>query len=133
MAAPPLAEVGAGDLKPLVLGRGGQHPLEQLAVGGLGLGSLAQCVARLGDPVGEGITDLLQLAEADQARLVRRGGHPCVDLHSQEGPRGKTAQLELEAADLAPQLGARKALVAPDAKAGKGLSVEQLRHQPLRV
>jgi hypothetical protein len=133
VSAARLAEVGAGDLKPFVLGRRGQHPLEQLAVGGLGLGPLAQGAAGVGDPVGERVADLLQLAEADQARLVRRGGHPRVDRHPREGPRGEAPELVLEAADLAPQLGARKALVAPDAKAGKGLSVEQLRHEPLRV
>jgi hypothetical protein len=133
VAATGLAEVGARDLKPLVLGRRRQHPLEQLAVGGLGLGPLAQGMAGVGEPVGEGVAHLLQLTEADQARLVRRGRDPGVDRHPREGLSCEARKLALEVADLAPQLRTREALVAPDAKAGKGLSVEQLRHEPLRV
>ncbi len=133
MTAPRRADVGARDPQPLEIRGRGKHPLEQLPVAGLDLGSLAEGAARLGDPGREGVADPLQLAEADQPRLASRGWHPDVDLDTGKRLGGKAAELVLEAADLAPQLGASEALVAPYANSGEGLSVEQLRHELPRV
>jgi hypothetical protein len=133
VAASRLTEVGAGDPQPLELGGRGEHPLQQLPVGRLDLGALVEGATRLGDPRREGVANPLQLAEADQPRLLRGRRHPRVDREAGERLRGKAAQLVLKAADLAPQLGARETLVASRANPGEGMSVEQLRHDPLRV
>ena len=115
MAAAGLAEVCPGDAQPLVLARGGEHPLEHVAVGGLELGALGEGAACVGDPACEDVTDLLQLTEADQTRPPAVDGNSRIDGEAREGLRGKMVQLLLEAADLAPQLGAGQTLVAIDA------------------
>lgn len=45
-----LADIGAGDPHPLVLGRSGQHLLQQLAVAGLQLSLILQLTPRDPDP-----------------------------------------------------------------------------------
>jgi hypothetical protein len=128
-----LAEVGARDAQPLELGRGGEHPLQQPPVVLLDRGALAQGAPRLANAGSESIAHPLQLAEADQARLARRGRHSRVDLDTGKRLRGKPAELGLEAADLAPQLGASEALVALDSNPSEVVPVEQLHHDPFRV
>jgi hypothetical protein len=128
-----LAELCTGDAKPLVVGGRCEHPLEQLAVGRLDLRSLCEGFAGAGDPPRQSIAHLLQLAEADQAWLARRSRGRRVDREARESLRREPRQLSLEAADLAPQLNTGKALVALYTSAGKGVSVEQLLHDPIRV
>lgn len=133
MAAARLADVGAADPQPLVLGRRREHPLEQLAVAGLQLGPFAQLDPRLGDPVGERVADRLQLAEAEHPRLGREGRRPGVEADAGKGVGEERAELGFQAADLPPQLGAGKPLVAADAQRGSSISVEQIRHTRRRV
>ena len=116
MAAAGLADIGAGDPHPLEVRRVGQHPLEQLAVASLELGPLVERQARLADPLGKFVAHPLQLAEAEHPRLAATAAHRGVDLDPAEGLGEQPGQLVLEPGDLAPQLGAGKALVAPDPK-----------------
>jgi hypothetical protein len=130
VAAAGLADVGARDPQPPEVPRPLQHPLEQLAVARLDLLALSQGAARRHDPAGEPVADGLEAAEAQRPRLARRRGHRDVDLDAGEGLGHERRQLPLEAPDLAPQLGARGALVAAYAKLSRSVSVEQIRHNP---
>ena len=125
-----LADVGAGDPQPLVLGRSGQHPLEQLAVTGLELGALLQPKPGLADPRRQGVADSLQLAQAKRPRLTRNSADSGVDREARKGLGDERAKLGFEAPDLAPQLNARKSLVAVEAKLSAYLSLKQNRHSP---
>jgi hypothetical protein len=104
------ADIGAADPHPVVLLRGEQHPLQELAVGLLDGVAIGQRAVRLGDAAGERVAQLLQLPEAEHPRRSRgvdpvRHGDPAEALG--DHPR----QLELELADLPAQLGAGKTLV----------------------
>ena len=79
--------------------------------------------------VGEVVAHTLQLAEAEHPRLGGGGEDLAADLDSPECLAEETRQLTLEPADLAPQLGAREALVAPGAKPSESVSFEQSRHK----
>lgn len=125
-----LTDVGAGDPHPLVLGRRREHLLEQLSIARLQLILPVQGPARLGDPVGEGIADALQVLQPGHPRSARSGGHLGIDRNPRKGLGCKKCELVLEAADLAPQLGAGEALVAPHPKHRERVSIEQIRHKP---
>ena len=129
VTAPGLANVGARDPHPLVLGRRRQHVLEQLAVAGLQLVLLAQGVASGGDPIRQGVANLLELLEPGDTGHGKAGGDPGVELKARKGLSTEASQLVLEAADLAAQLSAREALVASHSKRGKCVSIEQIRHK----
>ncbi len=134
VAAAGLAEVGAGDPHPLVLGGGGEHTLEQLAVARLQLGPAAQRPPRLRGPRGERVAHPLELGEAGDPRPRRRRGDGDIDLEPREGLGPQPRQLPLQPPDLAPQLGAGEPLVAPDLKPAEPVSFEQIRHlNPARV
>jgi hypothetical protein len=133
VAAAGLADVGAGDSQPLVLSRRGQHSPQQLAVAGLDLGLLGERGPRGGDPRCECVAHLLQLLEAGDPRLPEGGGNPAVEREPGEGLGREARELVLEAADLAAQLGAREALVAPYSKRCERFSIEQIRHEEFRV
>jgi hypothetical protein len=128
-----LADVGAGDSQPLVLGRRSEHPLQQLAVAGLELCPFLQPQPRGADPGRERIANGLEVAEVERPRLLRAGSDAGVDLDPGEGVGEERAELGLETADLPPQLGTRQPLVAIDAKLSAYLSIEQIRHSPSRV
>ncbi len=130
VAAAGLADVGAGDPHPLVLLRRREHLLEQIAIARLQLVLATQGATRLGDAVGEGVADALQVLQPRHSRRVRGGGHLGVDGDAREGLRREAPELVLEAADLAPQLGAGEALVAPHPKHRERVSIEQFRHKP---
>jgi len=106
VAAAGLTDVGAGDPEPFVLLRGRQHPLEQLAVGGLEPGALLERPPAVGDLGGESVADRLELAETERPRLGRRRGHAGVDSEARERLGDDRRQLALQATDLAPQLSA---------------------------
>jgi hypothetical protein len=129
-AAARLADVGAGDLHPLEVGRGSQHFPQQLAMAGLDPGTVSQAQARLGDPVGQLVTEPLQLAEVEDPRLRRDRADPVVELDPAEGLGKEARELALEPADLAPQLVAGQALVDPDLEGVEAVSLEQTRHSP---
>ncbi len=80
-----LADVGAGDPQPLVLGRSAQHPLQQLAIAGLELGPILQPSARFADPGRQRVADGLEIAETQRPRLAREGTDAGVDLDAGEG------------------------------------------------
>ena len=133
MAAAGLADVGAGDLDPLVLGGRVQHPLQQLAVAGLQLSLLLKLTPRVADPPGQRVADRLQLTEVERARGGCDRGDAVVDPQAREGVGDEGAELGFEAADLTAQLHPREPLVAVHAKRGRRLSFEQIRHSPYRV
>ncbi|HVY77972.1 MAG TPA: hypothetical protein VG898_05660 [Solirubrobacterales bacterium] len=129
MAAARLTDVGAGNSHPLVLGGGDQHPLEQLAVARLQFVLPAQGASGLGDAVGEGVADALQVLQARYPRRTRPGGHLSIDGDAGEGLGGEPRELVLEAANLPPQLGAGEALVTPHSQRRERVSVEQFHHR----
>jgi hypothetical protein len=138
VAATRLTDVGAADPQPGVLGGGGEQGGEQLAVGGLDRGPIGKSAARLADPGGEGIADLLELAEIEQARWSD-GTDPVRDLDPAEARGDESRQLPLEPADLTAQLGARPPLIyrldaclrIDDERRGRPacLPFEQIRHE----
>lgn len=69
MAAARHADVVATDPNPLVIGRGGEHAAQQLAIARLGPGLLGQLAAHRRDPVGERVADALELTEIEDTRL----------------------------------------------------------------
>ncbi len=130
VAAPRLTDVGAGDPQPLVLGRLGQHLLEQVAVARLQFVLPLQSTVGNGDPIGEGIANSLQVLQARNPGDVRARRHVDVENDAREGLSREAGQLVLEAANLAPQLDAREALVAPHSKHRECVSIEQIWHKP---
>jgi hypothetical protein len=116
-----------------VLGRSGQHLLQQLAIAGLELGPVPQLALRGADPGRERVADGLEIAKAERPRLPRKGADAGIDLNAGEGVGEKRAELCLETADLTPQLNSGEPLVAVYAKRSEFVSVEQIRHSPKRV
>ena len=70
MLAAGLADVRIGDAHPLVGGGIAQHVLDELAVARLDLGAVVERAARLVQPVGEVVAELLELAQAQQPRAA---------------------------------------------------------------
>lgn len=124
------ADVLARDPHPLVLGRRRQHPLQQLAVPRLQLILVTQGEARLGYAVRERVPDPLQLPEPGDAGLGEGTRYAAVESETREGLGAEARELKFEAADLAPKLGAREALVASHSKRRERVSIEQIRHEP---
>jgi len=112
-----------------VLGRGGDHLLEQLAVARLQLLALDQGGACSGDPIRECIPHPLELVEAGHARLSEAAGDLGIDLEARKGLRAQPRQLMLEPADLAPQLSTSKPLIASNPKRSQRLVFKQARHR----
>ena len=129
MPAAGLADVGMRDANPLVLGGRRQHLPQPLAIPRLQLGSLPQRKARRGDPCRQCVAHLLELLEAGDARLGEGGGNRGIDCDTRKGVGGEAGELVLKAADLAPQLGARQALVASHLKRRQRHPIEQIRHR----
>lgn len=75
------------------------------------------------DARGESIAHLLQLSEAERARLAGHRADASVEPQAGKSLDDESAQLAFEAADLAPQLGAGKALVDLYTRGGKAISV----------
>jgi hypothetical protein len=120
VAAAGQADVCAADPDPAVGGGVGQHRLDQLRVAALEGDALGERGAGLGDPAGERVAQLLQLAEVEHAG--RPGGlDPMRDADPAEPLGDEATQLQLELADLAAELGARRELVDLD-------SLKQSRH-----
>jgi hypothetical protein len=89
-----------------------------------------QGAARVGDPIGERVADPLQLGQVGDARLGSAGGDAGVERDAGEGLGPQARQLVLKTPDLAPQLSAREALIASDAKRRERVSVKQILHEP---
>ncbi|HVS99785.1 MAG TPA: hypothetical protein VHE08_04640 [Solirubrobacterales bacterium] len=113
VAAARQADVGAADPQPVVLGGRRQHGGQQLAVAGLEGGPLGEGGTRLGDADGERVPQLLQLAEVEHPRWPG-GADPVRDGDPAQPLGDEAGQLQLELADLAAQLGARKSLIDLD-------------------
>jgi hypothetical protein len=107
------ADIGTADPQPVVLGRRRQHGGQQLTVGGLDGGALGERGARLGGADGESVPQLLQLAEVEHPRGPG-GADPVRDDDPAQPFGDEACQLQLELADLAAQLGARKSLIDLD-------------------
>jgi hypothetical protein len=106
-----LADVGAADPQPAVVPRRLDQGMQQLAVGGLEGGLRREDGGGLPRAFGELVAHALEGAEIEQAGHGRRGGDPVGDVEAAEALEGQMRQLELEAADLAAQLGTGEALV----------------------
>jgi hypothetical protein len=100
------AEVGATDPQPAVPIGGGEHVIEELAVGGLDGGALDEGAARLGGADGEGVADALEPTEVEDARRAG-GADPVRDVDSAEPLGDEPGELALETADLTAQLDPR--------------------------
>ena len=124
-----LADVRTGDPQPLMLGRRRQHAAQELTIAGLQFALCLQRQARRGDPLGKRVAHLLQLVEAGHPRFGEMTGNRSVDDDARKGLGREAGELMLEAGDLAPQLGAREALVASHSKRREHLSIEQIRHK----
>ncbi len=125
-----LADVGVGDAHPLVLGGGVEHATQQLSVLSLQLVLLPEGQPGSRDPIRQRVAHALQVPQARDPRLAARGGDAGVDLDPREGLDHEARELTLESADLAAQLGASEALVAPHSKRIRCVSFEQIRHRP---
>jgi hypothetical protein len=130
VAAARQAEVVAADLDPLEVGRRSQHPAQKIAVGGLGRVLAPQGGLRLGDPLGQFVAQLLQLAEIEHPRGADGGGEAVLQLDPAEGLGEMSRQLLLEAPDLAPQLRPRETLVDLDGEGQGAVSCKQSGHRP---
>lgn len=97
-----LADIGARDPQPLVLGRRPQHAPQQLAVAGLQFGALLQLSPSHGNPPCQRVTYRLQLSQVQRPPLARDGRNPSVDLQAWKGIGEKRPELLFQAADLAP-------------------------------
>jgi hypothetical protein len=141
VAAAGLADVGAADADPRVALRGGEHVLEQLAVGLLDEGALGEGAVGLGEAGRERVADLLQLAEVEDP--WRPGGDYAVrHVDPAEAVGNEPRDLPLELADLTPQLLPRLRLVdlqplsfcrplGDKRKAVDRSPVEQVRHMQI--
>jgi len=121
VAAAVQAEILPGDADPLEVLGGRKHPLDELAVLVLESLPLPQSTLRLGDAVGEAVTDCLQLAQVEHPRRGGKRLDPVRDLGVAEAVAEAGGKLGLEPGDLPPQLQARPALVDPRAYPGKSL------------
>jgi hypothetical protein len=113
VAAARQAEIGATDPQPAVGGGFGKHVVEERPVGFLEGVALDQRPARLGDPAGERVADLLELPEVEHPRRSR-GFDPVRDDDAPEALGDQPAELTLELGDLPAQLGAGQPLVDRD-------------------
>jgi hypothetical protein len=138
VAAAGQAEVGAADAKPVVALRRGEHVVEQRFVPLLELLALDQRPAGVGDPAGERVAALLQLAEVEHPRRSR-GGDPVRHVDPAEALGDQPGELTLQLADLPPQLRPRAGLVQrpvgradPPGDQGRPVDprspIEQIRH-----
>jgi hypothetical protein len=129
-----LADVGARDAHPLVLGRRRQHFPQQLAVAGLQLVAPVQRLPGRGDARRERVAHPLELFEPGDARLGVTRGDRRVEREAGEGLGSQAGELMLETTDLTPQLSACEALVASHSQLRERVSIEQIRHKnPTRV
>jgi hypothetical protein len=113
VAAARQAEVGAADPQPAVALRGGEHVVEERAVGVLESDPLGEGAVRLGEATGERVAQFLELTESEHPR--RPGGvDPVGDDYPSQPLGDEPAQLELELADLPAQLGAGQTLIDYD-------------------
>jgi hypothetical protein len=127
-AAAGLADVGAADPEPLVVGRGGEHLAEQLAVALLEVAALGQGPTGLGDAVGQLVADPLQLAEVENPGGAGGRGDRGVELDPAEGLGKQARELVLEPPDLAAQLATGKRLVGLD-DPGEAASLGKFPHR----
>ncbi|MBS1894413.1 MAG: hypothetical protein JST59_24190 [Actinobacteria bacterium] len=110
MAATREPEVGAADPQPAEAIGVGEHLVKELAVGLLEGIALHQGAARLGDPTGERVADLLELTQVEHPRRSR-GGDPVRDDDAPESLGDQAAELPLEPGDLPAQLRPRPPLL----------------------
>ncbi|HEU4738436.1 MAG TPA: hypothetical protein VFS54_05060 [Solirubrobacterales bacterium] len=121
MAAAVQPQIFSGDLHPLEVLRGGQHPFDQFAVFILHPRPLDEGGARLGDAIREAIANHLELTQIEDPGGDGYGVDPVRHLGMAEGLAEEPAELGLEPGDLAAQLEACLALVNRDARSRKRL------------
>jgi|GEM_PF-4186601 len=92
--------------------------------------ALVESLAGCADPLGQRVADSLELLEPGDSRLAEPTGDAGVELQSRKGLGAETGELVLEPADLAPQLSARKPLIASNSKRSERLSFKHVRHKP---
>jgi hypothetical protein len=97
-----LADVLVGHPHPLEALRLEHHLLDQPAVLLLDVGAVAERAACVGDPVGQVVAELLELAQRQQARTAA-GGDGELEALARPGGAEELRQLVLEASDLTQQ------------------------------
>jgi hypothetical protein len=130
VAAARQAEVATTHLHPLEVRRRGKHPAQQLVIGGLDPGALAQGQSRLGNPLRKVVAQLLELAQAEDPGPGSGRADAVTDLDPTEGLGEETRELTLEMADLTPQLDPGEALVDLDMEPVQAVYCEQILHRP---
>lgn len=129
VAATGLADVGARNPHPLVLGGSVEHPLEQLAIAGLQITALGQGGASPGDPLRQRIPHPLELFQSSHPRRGEATGDLRVNAEPRKSLSAQTRQLMLQPPDLTSKLRARKPLAASNPKRGERLVFKQVRHR----
>jgi hypothetical protein len=109
-----LADVLVADPEPAVLAGRQQHLLDQAAVLFLGVGAVAERPPRLGDPLGELVAELLELAQGQHPGSAARA-HAPVEALPRPGRAEQLRQLLLEPRQLVEQGPSRRTLVRPGA------------------
>jgi hypothetical protein len=110
VAAAGLSHLGTADPHPAVVTWRLDQGAQQLAVCGLDGGPRGQGGGGLPGALGELVAHPLEGAEIEHMWTRRRRRDPVGDVEAAEALEGQARQLELEAADLAAQLGAGEAL-----------------------
>jgi hypothetical protein len=141
VAAARLADVGAADADPRVALRGGEHVLQQFAVGLLDEGAPGEDAVGFGEAGRERVADLLQLTQVEDPR--RAGGVDPVRHLDPPHPLGdEPGDLRLKLADLPAQLIPRPPLLGTPWNSCRPLGykscgrpvclpVEQVRHMQI--
>jgi hypothetical protein len=124
------ADIGARDPHPLVLGGRVNHAAQQLAIARLQLLALVQGLASGADPFGQRIPHPLKLFQSGDARLTEATRDHGIDIEARKGLGPQARQLMLEPTDLAPQLSARKPLIASNLKRSERVWFKHVRHKP---
>jgi hypothetical protein len=110
--APGVADVLAGDDHPAVALGGGDHRLENAAVGLLDVGLTRELGTGVAEPQRQGVANPLELAGAQHPRPADGADTP-LDPAPRKGRGEGLAQLALEPADLTPEVVAGEPLGGP--------------------
>jgi hypothetical protein len=127
--APGQPHVIPRDANPLEVRRRREHLANELAVALLDPLSLDQGLPGLSDSIGEAVSDRLELAEVENPWSRSDRVDPVGHLGVAESLPEEGRQLCLEAADLAPQLKSRLALIDAGSEPSELIAFQQSGHQ----
>jgi hypothetical protein len=129
VTAAALADVLVGDDHPAVALRGGDHPLDQGAVGLLDVGLPGELGLGVAQPEREGVTDPLELAGGEHPRPTD-GADPPLEPGPRKGGSEELAETAFEVGNLTPQVVAREALGACRYRCAERIGAGRRRRDP---